>query len=103
MTVRYDNAHFFEPVRQILERVLGNGPLAKKRALVEVWTAWPEAVGPRVSAHTTPMRLDRGVLTVRVDSAPWHHQLQFLEAEILSALQTSLPQRHIKSLRFLIG
>lgn len=103
MTARYDETHWFEPVRQILDRVLGSGPLKKKRETAEVWAVWAEAVGPSIAAHTKPLRLERGTLTVEVDSAAWHHQLHALQGKILHELDVRLVQDRVTKLRFLVA
>lgn len=103
MTAKYDNFHYFEPVGQVLRRLLAHGPLRRKAASAEVWTAWPKAVGANVATHAQPLRLEAGTLTVIVDSAPWHHQLRFMEAAIVSKLNAELGASVVRKLRFRVG
>jgi predicted nucleic acid-binding Zn ribbon protein len=47
---------------------------------------WDDAVGPAVSAHVRPIRLDEGVLIVEVDEPAWATQVKFLSTTIIDRL-----------------
>ncbi|MBF0143144.1 MAG: DUF721 domain-containing protein [Magnetococcales bacterium] len=65
---------------------------------------WREAVGPEVARHCEPDRLGReGVLTIRVDSPVWTHQLLHMKREILERLARFFPEVAIRDLRFRHG
>ena len=103
MTVQYDNRHFFEPLRQILSRVLTQGPLRDKAKMVELWSVWEDAVGPAVAAHARPLRIEKGLITVLVDTPVWHHQLQMLQGKVIAELNARLHGKPVRELRFKVG
>ena len=47
---------------------------------------WDEVVGPAVSAHVSPVKLDRGVLLVEADDPAWATQVRFLADTIMTRL-----------------
>ncbi|MBF0609699.1 MAG: DUF721 domain-containing protein [Magnetococcales bacterium] len=47
---------------------------------------WEQVVGASLATHTEPVKLQEGVLTIRVDSPVWMHQLSFLQGELLEKL-----------------
>ncbi len=47
---------------------------------------WEAAVGSRIARRTQPLRLERGVLSVRVATAAWANELSLLSADILALL-----------------
>ena len=100
MSIKYDSIRFFEPVKQILDRMLGTGVLGRKREAAQVWAVWEDAVGAKVAAHAKPLRLRNGVLTIAVDSPAWHHQLQALQERLLDQLRDHLGRDAVKTLRF---
>ena len=100
MSIKYDSFRLFEPVKQILDRMLGAGALGRKKQSAEVWGIWEDAVGTKIAAHARPLRLRNGVLTVAVDSAAWHHQLQALQEQLLDKLRMHLGRDAVKTLRF---
>jgi len=99
----YENTHFFEPLKQILDRVLGRGPLARKLAAAEIWTIWEAAVGAKVAKHARPVRLENGVLLVDVDSPAWHHQLHLLERHLIQELNARLTEEKVKKVRLRVA
>ncbi|HLP22698.1 MAG TPA: DciA family protein [Microbacteriaceae bacterium] len=67
----------------------------------EVFARWPEIAGPDVAAHTEPVSLDEGILTVRCDSTAWATQLGFLRYDLAHQLQEEIPHAGVESVRFI--
>jgi hypothetical protein len=62
---------------------------------------WEAAVGTRIAARARPVRLDRGLLTVRAATATWAQELSLLSEPILAELRSrGLP---VTELRFRVG
>lgn len=49
-----------------------------------VFSGWEEAVGPGIAAHSRPVALADGVLTVAVDQPAWATQLRYLVTTLLT-------------------
>lgn len=64
-------------------------------------TDWEEAVGSRVARRTQPLRLDRGVLFVRVANSAWANELSLLADDILA--QLAKRGFSVAALRFSVG
>lgn len=62
---------------------------------------WEEAVGSRVARRAQPLRLERGVLYVRVANAAWSNELSLLADDILAQLKER--GMAVESLRFSVG
>jgi hypothetical protein len=62
---------------------------------------WEAAVGTRIASRAEPVRLDKGLLQVRVANAAWANELALLSSDILGQLQ----QRGVavEALRFTVG
>jgi predicted nucleic acid-binding Zn ribbon protein len=80
--------------------------LLKKQGIdqrVREYTAveeWGRIVGKRISAVTRAVRIQKGILTVEVSSAPWRQELRFRKDEILKKLNMHLGQQVVKDIRF---
>jgi hypothetical protein len=59
-------------------------------ALVKLLADWPGVVGDQLAAHSWPLALRAGTLTIAADEAAWGAQLGWLEAELLRRLEDSL-------------
>ena len=63
-------------------------------------TSWNEVVGEQISKIARAERVDKGVLVVRVSSAPWRSELSLRKAEILRKLSERVGQGIIREIRF---
>ena len=64
---------------------------------------WRQVAGAPMAQHTEPARLANGVLTIRVDSPVWYHQLHHLKPDLLGKLQSRLPPGTLREIRFRQG
>lgn len=64
--------------------------------------AWPDAVGPKVAAHSRAAKLVRNRLIVEVEDATWQRQLFSLSYQILRNLERSLGAGFVGDLEFRI-
>ena len=55
-----------------------------------VFGRWAEIVGPDVAAHTSPVTLTDGELTVQADSSAWATQVRLLAGQLVRRLNTEL-------------
>ncbi|MBF0212721.1 MAG: DUF721 domain-containing protein [Magnetococcales bacterium] len=83
-------------IRSVAGRLLDH-PSGKGSRLTREWRL---VVGGVLAAHSEPVRLQNGVLTVRVDSPVWMSELSFLTPELLKKLQEKLPSGGVTGLRF---
>src|SRR5690606_22172841 len=81
-----------------LSQTMGwSSPLAKSELLV----AWPRLVGEEVAAHTDPVSVEDGLLTVKCDSTAWAQQLRSMRNMVLEQIALQHPEAGIESVRFL--
>ena len=88
-----------EPLADVLVRASSasrdGGPLP-----MAPWL-WEQAVGPRIARRARPVRLERGILTVRAATSVWAQELSFLAPTIIAQL-ASLGLA-VQSVRFCVG
>ena len=85
-------------VSDILETVFRGHPLERRIREGGVWLVWDDAVGEQISSKAQPAKLNEGVLTVHVSSAPWLQQLTFLKEEIRKKVNDRLGQEIVKEI-----
>ena len=92
-------------IKPILDNVLKNLGLGKKREQGKILEFWEDSVGEKIAGHTSPQSLtSQGKLLVNVDSSPWVDQLtRFHKEEIKNALNKRLGQETIKEIFFRVG
>lgn len=62
-------------------RSMGLEQRLRERRLVE---NWPELAGPDLSRFCQALRVQRGILYLKVQSSAWGQELQFLKPQILA-------------------
>jgi predicted nucleic acid-binding Zn ribbon protein len=70
------------PVRHSLDRVTRSLGGPEATVLAAVFGRWEDVVGPAVAAHSWPISVADGILTVAVDQPGWATQLTYLEADL---------------------
>ena len=87
---------------QLLGTVLGR--LVKSRGWTQpaaeatVFAAWERVVGPDVAAHSRPVKLADGELTIEAESTAWALQLRLLAAKLLIQIAAEIGPRIVQRL-----
>jgi predicted nucleic acid-binding Zn ribbon protein len=73
--------------------------LAPATALAQIQRAWPEVVGPAISAEARPTAERAGVLTVSCSASVWAQELDLMAPTILARLNEQLRGLQVERLR----
>lgn len=88
-----------ETLRRVLQRIDPD----KRLEVYRVWTFWDEEVGEAIAARAEPAGFRAGVLSVRVSSASWTQELQFMKETIRERLNSRLGEELIRDIYFISG
>lgn len=69
-------------------------------ARAELLASWVEIVGDDTAAHSEPVSIEDGVLSVRCDSTAWAQQLKLMQATILNSIAERFPAAGVETARF---
>jgi hypothetical protein len=89
-----------ETLGTVIVRAAPDQPPHRGPSPLPLWL-WQEAVGARIARRARPVRLERGVLTVRAATSVWAQELTFLAPTIIA--QLSSLGLAVKSVRFSVG
>lgn len=70
--------------------------LAKSDLLLD----WSTIVGAETAAHSSPVGIDDGTLTVRCDSTAWATQLRMMRSQITTRIGIEYPDAGVTGIRF---
>ena len=73
----------FVPVGDVLAGVMRGMGLEKRLQERRVVEGWAELVGPDLARFSEALRVVRGILYLKVQSAAWGQELQFLKPQII--------------------
>lgn len=66
----------------------------------EAVTRWEAIVGPRIAKVARPLRVEKRVLVVNVESAPWRAELTLRRKDILEKINAALGGPVLGDIRF---
>lgn len=88
-------------VKEIMEDYLKSrnmeGRLLERQAL----ELWPVIVGNAINRATVERRVDNGVMSVRITSAPMRSELQMCRTTLIASINKALGKDVIKEIRFM--
>jgi predicted nucleic acid-binding Zn ribbon protein len=90
------------PISHSLDSVMKSLRGTDRIQIGGVFGRWDDAVGPTVSAHVRPIRLDAGVLVVEADESAWATQVKFLSGTIIARLD-EVAQVKVERLEVRVG
>jgi predicted nucleic acid-binding Zn ribbon protein len=70
----------------VLARLVKNRGWEKPAAEATVFAAWERVVGADIAAHSRPIKLTDGELTIEAESTAWAMQLRLLTAKLLKQI-----------------
>lgn len=70
-------------------------------ARAELLASWVDIVGPDTAAHTDPIAIEDGVLSVRCDSTAWAQQLRLMQATVLNSIAERFPAAGVERAQFI--
>lgn len=90
-------------LRNIVPATLKTLGLAKKFYAQSVLLYWRDIVGDEIAAHSSPVRVIRGMLFVNVTNSVWSHHLFLLKHELIGKINTYIGEEVINDIRFQAG
>jgi predicted nucleic acid-binding Zn ribbon protein len=88
----------------LLPKLMQQLGLSERLREGEVIDAWKAIVGEFIAAHSSPVSLRSGVLSVRVLQPALHYQFeQISKAEILRKLKQRFGAKIVRDIRFRVG
>lgn len=77
-------------LREAMERMVYQFGLREKLDEQAIASLWDELAGGMVAKHTVAVKLRKGKLRIKVDSAPLRQELTFMRESLLKTINTRL-------------
>src|SRR5512135_3185277 len=89
-------------VGEILENFLTKSGLNRRVREQRILDSWSQTVGEGIAEQTRPIRIQNGILQIRVSSSVWMQQLQYMKGMLLDKLRNRGAE-DLEDLRFFMG
>lgn len=83
-----------------IQGLLENLGIGKKIREYDAVLQWNKVVGERIASVTEAVKIEKGVLVVRVQNGPWRNELSLLKNEVIEKLNRTLGEELVKEIRF---
>lgn len=91
------------PLRDVMAALMREDVFSRGLPIAKLAESWPEIVGERLAAATTPESLEAGVLTIRAADGPWGSQARSLTEQIQQQVVQSLGDGVVTNVRVVVG
>lgn len=91
------------PIWTSIQNALDELGASSRIAQHQIQACWPELVGPVLSRHTQPQRVQGRTLWITTAGPAWSQELRMRQEIILDALSQRFPRLRIDSLRCRVG
>ena len=83
-------------LKQVLDAMVDASGMRTRLDEQAIRALWPELSGAMIARHTTGMRLLRGKLHIKVDSAPLRHELTYQREGLARLVNERLGREIVK-------
>jgi len=97
-----DDSHI-EKLGEILGKSLKRLDLSPRLEEYGVWPIWNEIVGATIARNAQPEKIRNGTLFIKVSSATWMQELQYMKEMISQKLNQSLGKEVVRNIFFFVG
>nr|WP_246655928.1 MULTISPECIES: DciA family protein [Dactylosporangium] len=82
----------------VLERLVKQRGWAQPTREARIFGEWEKVVGADIAAHSRPVKLEDGELTIEAESTAWATQLKMLAAKLLAGIAREVGHNVVKRL-----
>ncbi|SDK26216.1 Predicted nucleic acid-binding protein, contains Zn-ribbon domain (includes truncated derivatives) [Actinopolyspora mzabensis] len=84
---------------RLLRRVVDARGWSERLTGGQLFGRWAELVGEEIAAHSEPVELSEGVLTLRAESTAWATELRLLQRQLVQRIADGLGSRVVRRIK----
>lgn len=92
-----------ENIDKIVLKMVGTQTNQNQYNLFKMKSCWAEIIGENNARHCGPVKLDRRILTLQVDSSVWSNQFLYYKNQFIQQINSFLGTDYIKNIKFTLG
>ncbi|WP_433054198.1 DUF721 domain-containing protein [Dactylosporangium sp. CS-033363] len=87
-----------QPFGSVLDRLVKQRGWARPTREARIFGEWAKVVGEDIAAHSRPIKLEDGELTIEAESTAWATQLKMLATKLLAGIAREVGHNVVKRL-----
>ena len=88
-----------KPLKDVVDQLLRAYGLGERLDEISLVKSWEETVGKMIAKHTTDIYFKRGVLYIKLDSAPLRHELSLAKSKLIERLNDQAGKRMVLDIK----
>jgi len=92
-----------EDVEKTVLKMIGSQANQNQYSLFKMKACWKEIIGNNNAKHCGPVKLERRILTLQVDSSVWTNQFLYYKNQFIQQINTFIGTDYVKDIKFTQG
>ena len=92
-----------EDVEKIVLKMVGSQTNQNQYNLFKMKACWADIIGNNNAKHCSPVKLERRILTLEVDSSVWSNQFVYYKSQFVRQINVFMGTGYVKDIRFVLG
>jgi hypothetical protein len=92
-----------EDVEKIVLKMVGSQSNQNQYNLFKMKACWADIIGNNNAKHCSPVKLERRILTLEVDSSVWSNQFVYYKNQFIRQINVFMGTDYVKDIRFVLG
>ena len=92
-----------EDVEKTVLKMIGSQANQNQYSLFKMKACWKEIIGNNNAKHSGPVKLERRILTLQVDSSVWANQFLYYKNQFIQQINTFIGTDYVKDIKFTQG
>lgn len=92
-----------EDVEKTVLKMIGSQANQNQYSLFKMKACWKEIIGNNNAKHCGPVKLERRILTLQVDSSVWSNQFLYYKNQFIQQINTFIGTDYVKDIKFTQG
>lgn len=92
-----------ENVEKIVLKMAGSQTNQNQYNLFKMKSCWADIIGNNNAKHCGPVKLERRILTLQVDSSVWSNQFIYYKSQFIRQINLFMGNDYVKDIKFTLG
>ena len=92
-----------ENVEKTVLKMVGSQTNQNQYNLFKMKACWADIIGDNNAKHCGPVKLERRILTLQVDSSVWSNQFLYYKKQFILQINSFMGTDYVKDIKFILG
>ena len=90
-------------VEKVILKMVGSQANQNQYSLFKMKACWTDIIGENNAKHCGPVKLERRILTLQVDSSVWSNQFLYYKNQFIQQINIFMGNDYVKDIKFTLG